>query len=133
MLTRRTSLSMNRIKSLWKTLAAASASAGQESFELLANFTPRAQQVLALAHKEADRFHHHFIGTEHVLLGLISPSSTCSVPMKWWWKRSASLCASASTCWARGVKFARSSKDSCPALAEAAASVFHSDLILFRS
>src|ERR1035438_9092838 len=71
MLTRRTSLSMNRIKSLWKTLAAASASAGQESFELLANFTPRAQQVLALAHKEADRFHHHFIGTEHVLLWLI--------------------------------------------------------------
>ena len=63
---------MNRLKSLWKTLAAASASARQESFEPLANFTPRAQQVLALAHKEADRFHHHFIGTEHVLLGLIS-------------------------------------------------------------
>jgi predicted dehydrogenase len=35
------------------------------------NFTPRAQQVLALARKEADRFHHHFVGTEHVLLGLI--------------------------------------------------------------
>src|ERR1017187_6874870 len=51
--------------------------------------------------------------------------------MKWWWKRSASLCASASTCWARGVKFARGSKDSCPALAEAPASVFHSDLSLF--
>src|ERR1035441_8452392 len=70
MLTRRTSLSMNRIKSLWKTLAAASASAGQEPFEPLANFTPRAQQVLALARKEADRFHHNFVGTEHVLLGL---------------------------------------------------------------
>ena len=36
------------------------------------NFTPRAQQVLALAHKEADRFHHNFVGTEHLLLGLIS-------------------------------------------------------------
>src|ERR1019366_7236767 len=36
------------------------------------NFTPRAQQVLALARKEADRFHHNFVGTEHVLLGLIS-------------------------------------------------------------
>lgn len=35
------------------------------------NFTPRAQQVLALARKEADRFNHHYIGTEHVLLGLI--------------------------------------------------------------
>ena len=63
---------MNRLKSLWKTLAAASASAGQESFEPLANFTPRAQQVLALARKEADRFRHNFVGTEHVLLGLIS-------------------------------------------------------------
>jgi ATP-dependent Clp protease ATP-binding subunit ClpA len=35
------------------------------------NFTPRAQQVLALARKEADRFHHNFVGTEHLLLGLI--------------------------------------------------------------
>ncbi|ALJ56264.1 Negative regulator of genetic competence ClpC/MecB [Candidatus Xiphinematobacter sp. Idaho Grape] len=35
------------------------------------NFTPRAQQALALARKEADRFNHNYIGTEHVLLGLI--------------------------------------------------------------
>lgn len=35
------------------------------------NFTPRAQQVLALARKEADRFNHNYVGTEHVLLGLI--------------------------------------------------------------
>ncbi|HEX4139317.1 MAG TPA: Clp protease N-terminal domain-containing protein [Candidatus Methylacidiphilales bacterium] len=35
------------------------------------NFTPRAQQVLALARKEADRFNHNYIGTEHVLLGII--------------------------------------------------------------
>src|SRR6204780_2407176 len=35
------------------------------------NFTPRAQQVLALARKEADRFNHYFVGTEHLLLGLI--------------------------------------------------------------
>src|SRR6476661_7671209 len=35
------------------------------------NFTPRAQQVLALARKEADRFNHNFVGTEHLLLGLI--------------------------------------------------------------
>jgi hypothetical protein len=35
------------------------------------NFTPRAQQVLALARQEADRFHHQFVGTEHLLLGLI--------------------------------------------------------------
>ncbi|HRI14292.1 MAG TPA: ATP-dependent Clp protease ATP-binding subunit [Verrucomicrobiota bacterium] len=39
--------------------------------ENLNNFTPRAQQVLALARKEADRFNHNFVGTEHLLLGLI--------------------------------------------------------------
>ncbi|HVM47009.1 MAG TPA: Clp protease N-terminal domain-containing protein [Candidatus Acidoferrum sp.] len=38
------------------------------------NFTPRAQQVLALARKEADRLNHNFVGTEHVLLGLIKLS-----------------------------------------------------------
>src|ERR1700746_1034537 len=35
------------------------------------DFTPRAQQVLALARKEAERFNHNFVGTEHLLLGLI--------------------------------------------------------------
>jgi ATP-dependent Clp protease ATP-binding subunit ClpC len=40
--------------------------------EPMSNFTPRAQQVLALARKEADRFHHNYIGTEHLLLGLIN-------------------------------------------------------------
>ena len=35
------------------------------------NFTPRAQQVLALSRKEADRFNHNYVGTEHLLLGLI--------------------------------------------------------------
>lgn len=41
------------------------------SDEAMSNFTPRAQQVLALARKEADRFNHNFVGTEHLLLGLI--------------------------------------------------------------
>ncbi len=41
------------------------------SDDSLNNFTPRAQQVLALARKEADRFNHNFVGTEHLLLGLI--------------------------------------------------------------
>ncbi|MFM7556287.1 MAG: Clp protease N-terminal domain-containing protein, partial [Verrucomicrobiota bacterium] len=41
------------------------------SEESLNNFTLRAQQVLALARKEADRFNHNFVGTEHLLLGLI--------------------------------------------------------------
>ncbi|MAH40454.1 MAG: NDP-hexose 4-ketoreductase [Puniceicoccaceae bacterium] len=40
--------------------------------EPLNNFTPRAQQVLALSRKEAERFHHNYVGTEHLLLGLIN-------------------------------------------------------------
>ncbi|MDD2710473.1 MAG: ATP-dependent Clp protease ATP-binding subunit [Verrucomicrobiae bacterium] len=35
------------------------------------NLTPRAQQVLVLARKEADRFNHNYVGTEHLLLGII--------------------------------------------------------------
>ena len=35
------------------------------------DFTPRAQEVLALALKEAKRFNHNYVGTEHLLLGLI--------------------------------------------------------------
>src|SRR6266705_1565358 len=38
---------------------------------IMNNFTPRAQQVLALASKEAERFKHNYVGTEHLLLGLI--------------------------------------------------------------
>ena len=35
------------------------------------DFTPRANQVKALAHKEADQYGHSYVGTEHLLLGLI--------------------------------------------------------------
>src|SRR6202046_272537 len=38
---------------------------------MMNNFTPRAQQVLALARKEADRFNHNHVVTEHLLRGLI--------------------------------------------------------------
>lgn len=34
-------------------------------------FTPRAQQVLALARKQAQYFKHNYIGTEHILLGIV--------------------------------------------------------------
>jgi ATP-dependent Clp protease ATP-binding subunit ClpC len=37
----------------------------------MSDFTPRAKQVLALARKEAERFNHGYVGTEHLLLGLI--------------------------------------------------------------
>jgi ATP-dependent Clp protease ATP-binding subunit ClpC len=36
------------------------------------NFTPRAQRVIQLARREADRFNHPYVGTEHLLLGLIA-------------------------------------------------------------
>ncbi len=42
-----------------------------KSYEPMNNFTPRAQMVLALARQEADRLHHNFVGTEHLLLGII--------------------------------------------------------------
>ena len=35
------------------------------------NYTSRAQRVLSLAIKEAERLRHNFIGTEHLLLGMI--------------------------------------------------------------
>src|SRR5258707_1143612 len=34
---------------------------------MMNNFTPRAQQVLALARKEAERFNHNYVGTEHLV------------------------------------------------------------------
>src|SRR5512144_1412578 len=34
-------------------------------------FTQRARRVLSLAHQEAERMRHSYIGTEHLLLGLI--------------------------------------------------------------
>lgn len=54
-----------------KQPAAPSPKVGQLSDEVMSNFTPRAQQVLGLARQEAGRFNHNFVGTEHVLLGLI--------------------------------------------------------------
>ena len=34
-------------------------------------FTDRARKVLTLAQEEAQRFNHNYIGTEHLLLGLV--------------------------------------------------------------
>jgi hypothetical protein len=83
---------MNWFKSFWKKLTAPPAETpptlrqifggpepavrgmpgDQLKAELGNNFTPRAQQVFTLARKEADRLNHNFLGTEHVLLGLIA-------------------------------------------------------------
>ena len=73
---------MNWFKRLWKARsnplppsgAPARTPTATHSYDLVAaaNFTPRAQQVLALSRREADRFNHNFVGTEHLLLGLIA-------------------------------------------------------------
>lgn len=38
-------------------------------------FTDRARKVMQLANQEAQRFNHEYIGTEHILLGLIKEGS----------------------------------------------------------
>ena len=43
------------------------------------NFTPRAQRVLHLARKEAEQFSHNYVGTEHILLGLVALGSGVAV------------------------------------------------------
>jgi len=42
---------------------------------MFSRFTERAQQVLVLAQEEAKRLSHNFIGTEHLLLGLVREGS----------------------------------------------------------
>ena len=38
---------------------------------MINNFSPRSQNVLGLARREANRKSHNYVGTEHVLLGII--------------------------------------------------------------
>ncbi len=40
--------------------------------EALRNLTPRAQHVLKLSRESANRYNHNFVGTEHLLLGIIT-------------------------------------------------------------
>ncbi len=42
-------------------------------------FTDRARKIIALAQKEAERFKHDYIGTEHILLGLVKEGSGVAV------------------------------------------------------
>ncbi len=41
-------------------------------FSGMKNLTPRARNVLVLAQKEAERFNHDYVGTEHLLLALLA-------------------------------------------------------------
>ena len=58
---------MSRLKKFWKAV-----STPQATTDVLSNLTPRATQTLELARKEAERFNHNFVGTEHLLLGIIA-------------------------------------------------------------
>ena len=40
--------------------------------DMFAKFTEQARRVLTLAQDEARRFNHNYLGTEHILLGLIA-------------------------------------------------------------
>jgi ATP-dependent Clp protease ATP-binding subunit ClpA len=62
---------MNWLQSLWKKLAGPSGMSGINFDDPTVDFTPRASAVLGLAQREAERLNHNFIGTEHLLLGLV--------------------------------------------------------------
>ena len=38
---------------------------------MFSRFTEKAIQAIMLAQEEAKRFHHSYVGTEHILLGII--------------------------------------------------------------
>lgn len=38
---------------------------------MMDNFSLRAQRLFAFAREEADRFNHNYVGSEHLLLGLV--------------------------------------------------------------
>jgi len=65
-------LAVKRFKQLWQTLRdAASESRGIQFDDPLQDFTPRARTVVARAAKHSARMRHGFIGTEHLILGLL--------------------------------------------------------------
>src|SRR4030081_3281547 len=46
-------------------------------------FTERARKVLTLAQEEAQRFNHNYIGTEHLLLGLVREGEGVAARVLW--------------------------------------------------
>src|SRR5262245_37577709 len=46
-----------------------------DNAEMYERFTDRARKVMQLANQEAQRFNHEYIGTEHILLGLVKEGS----------------------------------------------------------
>ncbi len=46
-----------------------------EDIDMFDRFTDRARKVMSFARQEAERFNHDYIGTEHILLGLVKEGS----------------------------------------------------------
>lgn len=64
---------MNWLKALWKALnTPVPREFSSSDREGLINVTPRALRMLELSRQEAARLDHHFVGTEHLLLGMIA-------------------------------------------------------------
>jgi Clp amino terminal domain, pathogenicity island component len=61
---------VNWFKSFWESLNKPM-SRDEGNIEKVNNFSPQSQQLLGLARQEAQRFNHNFVGTEHLLLGMI--------------------------------------------------------------
>src|SRR5437867_7976143 len=60
-----------RFKSFWEALNTPMSRVEKLRDIFGSNYTPRAQQVLVQARQEANRLNHNFVGTEHVLLGIL--------------------------------------------------------------
>src|SRR4030095_15674615 len=52
---------------LWTERSAQS----EETRRMFKRFTERARRVIILAREEAERYHHEYLGTEHILLGIL--------------------------------------------------------------
>src|SRR5437588_2667795 len=52
-----------------------STSETQEALAMYERFTDRARKVMQLANQEAQRYNHEYIGTEHILLGIVKEGS----------------------------------------------------------
>jgi ATP-dependent Clp protease ATP-binding subunit ClpC len=45
-------------------------------------FTERARRVIILAREEAERHHHEYLGTEHILLGMLKDGGGIAIPAR---------------------------------------------------
>ena len=54
-------------------------------------FTDPARAAMKLSNQEAQRFHHEYIGTEHIVLGLVKEGSGLGVSWAMVWRRRAAV------------------------------------------